>query len=501
MMTREKDKNREQMMFFSMEDMVPKDHILRLIDESISFDFIYELVEDKYSPDFGRPSLDPVILIKIQLIQCLFGIKSMRQTIKDIEVNVAYRWFLGLSLMDPVPHFTTFGKNYTRRFKGTDLYEQIFTHVLEECMKCGFVDDRTMFIDATHIKAAANNHKYIKKEAQAAARFYEDSLKAEIEKDREEHGKKPLKDRDDDDTGGGTGGNGITKSGKAEKEVKESTTDPESGWFHKGEHKEVFAYCAETACDRNGWILGYTVHPGNQHDSATFPEIYRKVRHDGLEMVVVDAGYKTPAIAKMLLDDGVKPLFPYTRPRTKEGLFPKHEYVYDEMYDCYLCPNNEILRYCTTNRDGYREYKSDPHVCANCPYLSMCTKGRNRQKLVLRHIWEDYMEVCEDIRHTLGMREVYRQRKETIERVFGTAKEHHNLRYTNMTGMARMKMKVGITFTCMNLKKLAMMKKRMGMIGPKRSRFPAVFLFCMNLFSKQEKRFQSLRSETSLSSI
>ena len=186
MMTREKDKNREQVMFFSMEDMVPKDHILRLIDESISFDFIYDLVEEKYSPDFGRPSLDPVALIKIQLIQYLFGIKSMRQTIKDIEVNIAYRWFLGINLMDPVPHFTTFGKNYTRRFKDTDLYEQIFARVLEECMKCGFVDNRTMFIDATHIKAAANNHKYITKEAHAAARFYEASLKAEIEKDRED---------------------------------------------------------------------------------------------------------------------------------------------------------------------------------------------------------------------------------------------------------------------------------------------------------------------------
>lgn len=483
MMTREKDKNREQVMFFSMEDMVPKDHILRLIDESISFDFIYDLVEEKYSPDFGRPSLDPVILIKIQLIQCLFGIKSMRQTIKDIEVNIAYRWFLGLSLMDPVPHFTTFGKNYTRRFKDTDLYEQIFARVLEECMKCGFVDNRTMFIDATHIKAAANNHKYITKEAHTAARFYEDSLKAEIAKDREEHGKKPLKDKDGndkDDSDGGEGGSGESDGDR--KEVKVSTTDPESGWFHKGEHKEVFAYCAETACDKNGWVLGYTVHPGNQHDSTTFPEIYKKVKHKDLEMVVVDAGYKTPAIAKMLLDDGVKPLFPYKRPMTQQGFFPKREYVYDEAYDCYLCPANKILRYSTTNREGYREYKSDPHDCANCPYLSQCTLSKNHQKVVTRHVWEDYMEACEDIRYTIGMKELYQQRKETIERVFGTAKEHHNLRYTNLVGLARMKMKVGITFTCLNLKKLAMMKKRLGMTGPKGGRFSAVFSCLLAFF-------------------
>jgi len=189
MMTKEANLKREQVSFFSMDDLVPQDHILRLIDRSMDFSFIYDLVEEKYCLDNGRPSLDPVMLIKIQLIQYLFGIRSMRQTIKDIEVNVAYRWFLGLSMLDPVPHFTTFGKNYTRRFKDTDLYEQIFERVLRECMSAGFVDNRTLFIDATHIKAAANNKKYINREAKRAAKFYEKALREEIEKDRKEHGK------------------------------------------------------------------------------------------------------------------------------------------------------------------------------------------------------------------------------------------------------------------------------------------------------------------------
>ena len=171
MMTRNSEQNRKQIQFFSIEDMVPKDHILRLIDEAISFDFIYDLVKNKYSPDFGRPSLDPVMLIKMQLILCLFGIRSMRQTIKNIEVNMAYWWFLGLGLADPVPHFTTFGKNYTRRFKDTDLYEQMFGKVLEECVRCGFVDDSAVFIDSTHIKAAADNHKCIKKKVEKTARL------------------------------------------------------------------------------------------------------------------------------------------------------------------------------------------------------------------------------------------------------------------------------------------------------------------------------------------
>lgn len=112
-----------------------KNYVLRDIDAYIDFTFIYDLVEDKYDATQGRPSLDPVLLIKLPLIQYLFGIKSMRQTIKDIEVNVAYRWFLGLDLVEPVPHFSTFGKNYMRRFKGTDLFEQIFYGIVAQCGK------------------------------------------------------------------------------------------------------------------------------------------------------------------------------------------------------------------------------------------------------------------------------------------------------------------------------------------------------------------------------
>ena len=454
MMTQNADKKREQIQMFCMDDMVPQDHLLRIIDKAIDWNFIYDLVEDKYCSDNGRPSIDPVMLIKLVLIQYLYGIKSMRQTVKDIEVNVAYRWFLGLDMFDSVPHFSTFGKNYTRRFKDTDLFEQIFSHILEQCYKFKLVDPTEVFVDATHVKARANNKKMQKRIAREEALFYEEMLKKEINEDREVHGKKPLKetkdkDSDDDNTpsSGAGGGN--------EKEIKTSTSDPESGWFHKGEHKSVFAYAVETACDKYGWVLGYTVHPGNLNDSRTFKALYDKIKDIGIERLIADAGYKTPAIAKLLIDAGIQPVFPYKRPSTKEGFFKKYEYAYDEYYDCYICPNNQVLTYRTTNRDGHREYKSCGETCAACPYLSQCTESKDHVKLVTRHVWEPYMEMCEDIRQTIGMKELYNQRKQTIERLFGTAKENHGFRYTQMFGKARMEMKVGLTFACMNLKKLA----------------------------------------------
>ena len=454
MMTQDSGKKREQLQMFCMDDLVPQNHLLRIIDKAINWNFIYDLVVDKYSPDQGRPSMDPVMLIKIPFIQYLYGIRSMRQTIKEIEVNVAYRWFLGLEMLDKVPHFSTFGKNYSRRFKDTDLFEQIFSKILEECYRFKLVDPTEVFVDATHVKARANNKKMQKRIAKQEALFYEEMLKREINEDRAAHDKKPLKDKDDDDNtpSGGSGG--------TEKEIKVSTSDPDSGWFHKGEHKQVFAYGIETACDKHGWILGYTVNPGNLHDSRTFKGLYDKIKNIGIKTLIADAGYKTPAIAKLLIDDGITPLLPYKRPMTKEGYFRKHEYAYDEYYDCYICPNNKTLEYSTTNREGYREYKSCGKVCKECPYLSQCTNSQDSVKVITQHIWDSYIEKCEDIRYTEGMKELYGKRKETIERLFGTAKENHGFRYTQMFGKARMEMKVGLTFACMNLKKLAKMKEK-----------------------------------------
>ena len=102
-MLNKSENKRDQYEMISVSELVPKNHLLRKVDKILDLNFVYELVEDKYCLDNGRPSIDPVILVKILLIQRLFGIKSMRQTIKEIETNVAYRWYLGFSFLDKVP--------------------------------------------------------------------------------------------------------------------------------------------------------------------------------------------------------------------------------------------------------------------------------------------------------------------------------------------------------------------------------------------------------------
>jgi len=192
MLTKKDLLKRNQMEFAALEELVPKEHLLRQVDQSINLDFIYDLVGDTYSEDNGRPSIDPVVLVKIILIQHLFGIRSMRQTIKEIEVNIAYRWYLGYGLYEKIPHFSTYGKNYVRRFKETGLATTIFNKVLEEAIQQGFIQAEQIYIDATHIKANANKKKYTKELIEQVARNYQDELDKEINLSREAHGKKPF---------------------------------------------------------------------------------------------------------------------------------------------------------------------------------------------------------------------------------------------------------------------------------------------------------------------
>ncbi|MGT9162293.1 transposase, partial [Enterococcus faecalis] len=102
----------------------------------------------------------PVVLVKIVFIQYLFGIRSMRQTIKEIDTNVAYRWFLGYDFNETIPHFSTFGKNYVRRFRDTTLFEDIFAYILEQAVKARMITEDVLYMDSTHIKANANKHHF-----------------------------------------------------------------------------------------------------------------------------------------------------------------------------------------------------------------------------------------------------------------------------------------------------------------------------------------------------
>ena len=440
----------------TLDELVPQEHLVRKLDSCIDFTFIEELVKDLYSIS-GRPSIPPVVLFKLIVINIIFGINSMRRTCEECKVNVAYRWFLGLSIYDDIPNYSTWSQNYIRRYKESEVFNQIFDTILNKAIEHGFVDMETVFGDGTHQKANANKNKHKDVEVEIVKKVYEDALLQEMNEDRITHGKKPLRDIEkteimfDEETG-------EIKENINTKHIKKSLTDPESGCFHKGEKEKCFAYTHQTFCDKNGLVLTSITTPGNVHDSVAFFKAYNMLNEkfkEQIKNVCLDAGYVNPAICREIILSGHEPLMPYKRPMTGKGLFKKYEYAYDEYYDCYICPNNEILSYSTTDKNGYKIYKSNPEKCRNCPLREKCTRSKNCVKVVTRHIWEEYKEQANENRYTKLWKDNYPLRKETIERTFGDCKEQHGLRFTRVRGLLKNEQNATMIFACHNLKKMA----------------------------------------------
>ena len=439
--------NREAVEIISLEMLVPSEHLLRKIDAAVDFTQIYEFVNELYCKDNGRPSVDPVVLFKIVMIQHIYGIPSLRRTLEEVNMNIAYRWFIGYPLNEEIPHFSTVSYNFRHRFTGNTV-EQVFRWILSRAAEEGFLDTNAIFIDGTHIKANANMKKNAKKSARMRAKKYAKELREEVNADRKEHGKKPFDDDDDE------------PSPPKEKIEIVSSTDPDSGVFHKGEHKKCFAYEAHTACDGNNFVLDVEVTAGNIHDSVAFDPLYDKVcdHFPQHQTIVADSAYKTPWICKRIFESGRVLSTAYKRPMTRKGGHEWYKYVYDNFYDCVICPEYKVLHYSTTNREGYREYKSKSYFCEKCPTKELCTSSKQCQKIVTRHIWANYIDMAEDIRHTPKYRDLYKLRQEKIERVFADAKEKHGMRYTQYRGLAQVTNWVKLKFAAMNLKKLALWK-------------------------------------------
>ena len=458
--------DRDTIEIVGIESLVPEGHLLRKIDAAVDFNVLYDMVEELYSEDNGRPSVDPVVLFKMVLIQHLYGLPSLRRTAEEVSLNVAYRWFLGYGIQEETPHFSTVSYNFKHRFT-TETVDRIFAWILNEIAEAGYLSPKAVFVDGTHIKANANTKKAIKEQVPAASKHYAKELMEEVDADREAHGKKPFNDENSPPAApkkkrDNTSKKKLKRRKKEEKKktVTKSETDPESGLFVKGDHKKQFAYEAHTACDKHGFILETVVTPGNVHDSVAFDEVYDKVteRFPDVETIVADSAYKTPHICKKVFEDERVLSTAYKRPMTKKDGHEWWKYVYDEYYDCVICPEYQALAYRTTNRDGYREYKSDPKICVNCPTREHCTSSKDNVKTVQRHIWKDYEELADDARYTPKYRDLYKLRKETIERVFADAKEKHAMRYTQYRGLTQVTNWVKLKFAAMNLKKFAKWK-------------------------------------------
>ena len=434
----------------SVESLVPQDHLLRKIEAVIDFSFIHDRVAGLYCPDNGRPALDPTLMFKALFIGYLFGVRSERQLVREIEVNVAYRWFLRLRLTDPVFDASTLSQNRRRRFNDTSVAQDIFDHIVEQAIGHGLVDGTVLYTDSTHLKANANKGKYDLAVVAKSRSDYWDDLDAAIDEDRAAHGKAPLR---------------PMERTPAEKETKVSRTDPDSGYMvREGKPKGFFYLDHRTVDGRHAIITDTFATPASIHDSVVYLSRLDRQRQRfdlDVQAVGLDAGYATAGIAKGLADRDILGVTGYRNPTPpKAGMLRKSKYVYERQVDGYRCPNGQLLTYSTTDRSGYRHYKSDPAICRACPLLASCTSNANAVRTITRHVWQDEREEVDQRRLTAWGKAIYKRRKETVERSFADAKQLFGHRYARFRSLVRVKCQCLLAAAAQNIKKIALILTR-----------------------------------------
>lgn len=452
----------------SIEQLVPQDHPLRKIEEIYDFSFVRRRMEPLYCKDNGRPAIDPVVLFKMMFIGYMYGIRSERQLEQEIKVNVAYRWFLNLGLMDPVPDHSTISQNRRRRFQGTDVFRRMFEDVVEHAYDKGYIEGKLLFTDSTHLKANANKKKFTKELVKQSTKSYLDELETAVKEDRKAHGKRALPPIEQ-------------PAEEPEKQIKVSTTDPESGYMARTNKPEGFHYLDHRTCDGKHNIITDThVTPGNVNDSTVYLDrlVYQRSRF-GFEVTEVglDAGYFTPHICKTLSEENVFAVISYRKPGGKKGLYRRSKFNFDRDNDCYICPEGYVLKYVTTNRTGFRQYNSDPTVCRLCPHLSECTRNKKYLKIVERHVWEEHHEKIKSNRESERGEYIKKRRSETIERSFADAKQLHGYRYARFRGLEKVESQALMTAITQNIKKIVSLMIRRGDSTEKRRKNSVKSLF------------------------
>jgi len=234
---------------FDLDKVVPPDHLVRQIDGVLDLSWVHKELAPYYSHT-GRPSIDPVLMIRMLLVGYVFALRSERRLCSEVQVNLAYRWFCKLSVEDQIPDHSVFSRARHERFRDSDALRRVFEGVVAMCIAAGLVGGEAFSVDASLIKADVDKKKRISggqphawpkaEEASRAVREYLTSLDA-ARTDEERA----------DKNGGGLGGDGSRS--KPPKEV--SLTDPQASWVARPGVDPFFAYDANYLIDNKAGII------------------------------------------------------------------------------------------------------------------------------------------------------------------------------------------------------------------------------------------------------
>ena len=432
--------NQIEIVMMDIGELIPEYHLLKRIEKTISFAFIYELMKPYYS-DRGRPSIDPVSIIKMLLIGYLYGIKSERRLVEEIQLNIGYRWFCGFQLSDKIPDHSLFSQNRRRKWKNTSLFEDIFFEVVKKCIAVGLVDGETMASDGSFLPSDVSRDSWIDVEhvVTKSMHSYLDALDEELAC---QPGFKNPPERD-----------------IIEKQTT-SSTDPEAGYINHGTKRGI-GYLLEATVDcKHGIITGVDVYPANEKESLkVLRHLEKQQLKTGLQIkkLALDRGYDTGAVHRGLELLGIEGYIP--------GIdFPnsphKYGFIYNENKDCFICPEDQELHYhrlnCNKSTGKYlRCYQTNDEVCKMCPRRQICFDTKSTRRRILASGCYPAFHRGHKRIGTQKYMQMMRLRKIWIEGRFSVLKREHLLKKVRKRGISNANEECLLSALALNLKRMA----------------------------------------------
>jgi transposase len=463
-----------------LDSLVPKDHFLKRLDSLVSFDFVRDITKDYYSST-GKPSIDPVVLVKMLLIGYIFDIRSERKLIEEISLNLAYRWYIEYDLDEEIPDHSIFSKARTRF--GKKLFVDIFEKILIKCLELGLVSKEDMLVDSTIVKADASINSMIR--VNLSPEDYWKKLDV--------YEKRPEKKR----AGRGfTGKVDKDKMGKRRRDInrtslrKKSTTDPDATLFYKAGVKGYLSYKAHIATDRNGIITAVAASSSVTHDISKVADLIES--HERIvgrpAWIAADSKYGAQECLAYLQDKNIKTAIIYESKTNRPGHFIKEDFTYDRNRDLYTCPNGKILkRRARCNRSNRITYKSSVKDCRVCPIRDKCISGKADYR-VTSHYDSPYYEKTKEWYFSKKGRYLQKLRHTILEGLMGEAKNYHGMARARFRGLAKVEMQFLMTASALNLKKMVNMWDK----GFKKS---PIFTLFLDLFQILIDIFKNLKLE------
>ena len=400
MQTKRENKQERLMLLPPLEVFVPSDHRLRRLGRVLDLRFIHEAVRERYCQDNGRPSIDPEVIIRLFLLQAIEGIGQVRELLRQVQVNLAYRWFIGYELDETIPDHSTLSKALDRF--GDEIFNQVFVRSIAQCQKSGLIEGKVLHVDAT-------------------------TIRADISKDRV---------------------------------GEDDSSDPDARFGHFPGGKLEPGYKQQTAVDdRSRVIVGLDVVSADRLEGQSVMSVVDSATEQlgsAPEVVCADAAYGSGENRAEFERRDIRLVSPPKKIQPLEGgqYFTVADFKYDEAQDVFVCPSGSLLHNVggVIGRPKQQRYATSRTACRGCLLRERCTKSSRRQLKVSRHHGA-LVRLRADSR-TESFRTLYRRRAPVIEGIFAEAKQWHGLQRAWRRGLSKMRIQCLLIAAVLNFKRL-----------------------------------------------